>query len=96
MKDIRNLTATNSAVKNEFVETTWINSRNRIYPKFEMTKKGFMSLIMNTNVTPEKKSLLYQVQNDFIDAFEKMEELLLKEKNNKYKIKITKSCNYFF
>ena len=81
--DIRNLVATNGAVQNEFIETTWTNAQNRIYPKFDMTKKGFMSLIMNTNVTPAKKQLLYKVQNEFIDAFEMMEKLILKEQVNK-------------
>ena len=83
LRDIRNLTATNSAVKNEFIETFWTNLRNRTYPKINMTKKGFMSLIMNTGITPDKKTLLYDVQNEFINAFEKMEQLLLKEAVNR-------------
>ena len=74
LRDIRNLVATNNAIRNEFLETNWTNTQNRTYPKFEMTKKGFMSLIMNTNVTPAKKKLLYEVQNEFINAFEKMEK----------------------
>ena len=82
LRDIRNLTATNIAVKNEFSEEEFINKRNRKYPLFVMTKKGFFSLIMNTNVTPSKKQLLYKVQNDFIDAFEKMEYLLSKQQTN--------------
>jgi len=83
LRDIRNLVATNSAIQNEFLETVWTNAQNRTYPKFDMTKKGFMSLIMNTNVTPVKKQLLYEVQNQFIDAFEMMEKLILKEQVNK-------------
>lgn len=89
--DIRNLIATNGAVKNEFKETIWTNSRNRTYPKFEMTKKGFMSLIMNTNVTPEKKTLLYSVQNEFINAFEMMEEIILRQEVNKNNLEWNKS-----
>lgn len=91
LKDIRELVATNVAVQNEFIETTWTNAQNRIYPKFEMTKKGFMSLIMNTNVTPSKKQLLYEVQNQFIDAFEKMEKIILQQELNKNNLEWSQS-----
>ncbi len=83
LRDIRNLVATNSAIQNEFLETVWTNAQNRTYPKFDMTKKGFMSLIMNTNVTPVKKQLLYEVQNQFIDAFEMMEKIIMQQELNK-------------
>ena len=91
LRDIRSLIATNSAVQNEFVETNWTNAQNRTYPKFDMTKKGFMSLIMNTNVTPAKKELLYKVQNEFIEAFEKMERIILQGKLNKENLEWNKS-----
>ena len=91
LKDIRKLTATNKTVKDQFLETEYTNSRNRKYPMFIMTKKGFMSLMMNTNVLPNKKQKLYQVQNKFIDAFDYMENLLLKERNNKQNLEWKKS-----
>ena len=83
LKDIRNLTATNSSIIPEFKITQWTNTRNRTYDKMVMSKKGFMSLMMNTNVSPQKKQLLYKIQNDFIDAFQKMEEIILKEQLQK-------------
>lgn len=90
-RDIRNLTALFGAVRNEFIESEWINDRNRKYSKFNMTRKGFMFLVMNTNVTPEKKQKLYEVQNAIIDAFEYMENLILKEKVNKQNIEWNKT-----
>jgi len=50
-----------------------------------------MSLIMNTNVTPSKKSLLYNVQNEFINAFEMMEEIILRQEVNKNNLEWNKS-----
>ena len=83
LKDIRNLTATNGTIISEFKITKWTNSRNREYDKYTITKMGFMSLMMNTNVTPSKKQLLYKIQNDFIIAFQTMEEIILREQLQK-------------
>lgn len=82
LRDIRELISHNSVQISEFSEEEFVNGRNRKYKMFVMTKKGFFSLIMNTNVTPKRKEKLYKIQNNFIDAFEKMEKLLLKQQTN--------------
>jgi len=91
LKDIRNLTATANAVKDEFLESEYTNNRNRKYPMFLITRRGFMFLIMNTNVTPGRKQILYKIQTEFVDAFEKMEQLLLTEQTNKNNIEWNRS-----
>ena len=91
LRDIRNITALFGAAKNEFKESVWKNDRNREYPMFLMTRKGFMFLVMNTNVSPDRKSKIWGIQNSIIDAFEKMEELLLKLKNNQENLEWKKS-----
>ena len=79
LKDIRELVATNVAVQNEFLETNWTNAQNRTYPKFDMTKKGFMSLIMNTNVTPAKKNYCTKFKMNLLKLLKKWKELFYKE-----------------
>jgi len=91
LKDIRNLTATANAVKDEFLESEYTNNRNRKYPMILITRRGFMFLIMNTNVTPGRKQILYKIQTEFVDAFEKMEQLLLTEQTNKNNIEWNRS-----
>ena len=46
IKSIRNLTAENLAVKNMFVETTYLNERNQYQPMYVMNRDGFTLLAM--------------------------------------------------
>lgn len=76
LKKIRNLTGRISPVKNNFIETNFINERGREYKKFLINRKGFMFLVMNI-ATPKAD----QIKLDFIDAFEAMEKALLNLQN---------------
>ena len=66
-----NLTAENSAVRNMFVETTYISSRGRDEPIFVMNRDGFSLLAMG--FTGEKA---LQFKLEYINAFNKMEQAL--------------------
>lgn len=71
LDSIRNLTAENSAVKNMFVSSTYKNSRGRNYNEFLMDRDGFSLLVMGFT---GKKALEWKLK--YIDAFNKMEEIL--------------------
>lgn len=71
LDSIRNLTAENSAVKDMFVSSTYKNSRGRNYNEFLMDRDGFSLLVMGFT---GKKALEWKLK--YIDAFNKMEEIL--------------------
>ena len=75
---IEDFTARISAVRfnSMFTEISYINDRGREYKSFSISKSGYMFLVMNisTKRADEKKLL-------FIDAFEKMEQMLLNQSN---------------
>lgn len=71
---IRDLTAHRIAVKNFFVEGEFINSRNRVYRNYLMTRDGFSMLAMSLD---GKESMKFKVQ--FIEAFNKMESELKRQ-----------------
>lgn len=80
MEKIRNLTAEYLTLRKEFKIVKFTTNRGREYEKFLITKKGFMKLIMNTSAKGDKIKLLYELQDNFIDAFEKMEKELIYKK----------------
>ena len=61
-------TAENSAVKQMFQESTYLNERNQSQPMFVMNRDGFTLLAMSFN---GKKALDFKIA--YIDAFNKME-----------------------
>lgn len=61
-------TAENSAVKQMFQESTYLNERNQSQPMFIMNRDGFTLLAMGFN---GKKALDFKVK--YIEAFNKME-----------------------
>ena len=61
-------TAENSAVKQMFQESTYLNERNQSQPMFVMNRDGFTLLAMSFN---GKKALEFKVK--YINAFNKME-----------------------
>ena len=61
-------TAENSAVKQMFQESTYLNERNQSQPMFVMNRDGFTLLAMGFN---GKKALEFKIA--YIDAFNKME-----------------------
>lgn len=61
-------TAENSAVKQMFQESTYLNERNQSQPMFVMNRDGFTLLAMGFN---GKKALDFKIA--YIDAFNKME-----------------------
>lgn len=71
LETIKNLTAENSAVKNMFKETTYVNSRGREYPMYQMDKDGFTLLVMG--YTGQKAT---EFKLRYIQAFNKMQKQL--------------------
>jgi len=71
---LRNLTSETIAVKSFFIEKTFINSRNREYRRFDMTRDGFSLLAMGFI---GKEALKFKLQ--FIEAFNNMESELKRQ-----------------
>lgn len=69
LESIRNLTAENSAVKNMFKSSQYINSRGRTYDEFLMNRDGFSLLAMGFT---GKKALEWKLK--YISAFNEMEQ----------------------
>ena len=68
-------TAENSAVKQMFQESTYLNERNQSQPMFVMNRDGFTLLAMSFN---GKKALDFKIA--YIDAFNTMEAELKSQK----------------
>lgn len=68
---IKNLTVENSTVKNMFKETTYVNSRGREYPMYQMDKDGFTLLVMG--YTGQKAT---EFKLRYIQAFNEMQKQL--------------------
>ena len=71
MKSIRNLTAQNCAVKNMFVESTYVNSRGQEQPMYYMNRDGFTLLAMGFT---GKEAVKFKLE--YIEAFNKMENFI--------------------
>lgn len=69
VQSIENLTAENSAVKNLFIESTYINERGRSYKSYDITRDGFSLLVMGFT---GKKALEWKLK--YIEAFNLMEK----------------------
>ena len=69
LEKARNLTAENSAVKNMFVETTYINKRGQKQPIIYMNRDGFTLIAMGFT---GKKALDFKLK--YIQAFNEMEQ----------------------
>lgn len=80
LRDIRNLTAQNSATRNMFFETTYINSRGQEYPEFLMNRDGFTLLAMGFT---GQKALEFKLA--YIEQFNTMEEKLQSRLPGTYK-----------
>ena len=74
LASIKNFTAENSAVKNMFVESTYINRRGQEQPMFYMNRDGFSLLVMGFT---GNKALQFKLQ--YIEAFNRMEQLIKEE-----------------
>ena len=68
---IENLTAENSAVKNFFIKSDYINQRGREYMSYEITRDGFSLLVMGFT---GRKALEWKLK--YIEAFNHMEHQL--------------------
>lgn len=71
IRDIKNLTAQNCAVRSMFVETTYTSQRGRSEPMYIMNRDGFTLLAMGFT---GKEALQFKI--DYINAFNKMEGLV--------------------
>ena len=72
-KLIVNLTAEKTAVKKYFVESFFVNNRNRKFRCFDITRDGFVLLAMGYN-----KPKFFRFKLDYINAFNSMEKRLKK------------------
>jgi Rha family phage regulatory protein len=94
LETIKNLTAENSAVKNMFKETTYVNSRGREYPMYQMDKDGFTLLVMGYT---GQKAIEFKLR--YIQAFNEMEEALKNQpalrlpKNNAEMLQVVQNVN---
>lgn len=70
LRDIQNLVAQNSAAKLLFIESEYEN-RGKIYPMYVMNRDGFSLLVMGFT-----GSRALQFKLDFIEAFNKMEQII--------------------
>lgn len=74
IRNIKNLTAQNCAVKKIFVKSTYINSRGQEWPMYYMNRDGFSLLVMGFT---GKKALEFKLK--YIEAFNKMENYIKKQ-----------------
>ena len=81
LQDIKNLTAENSAVKNMFFESKYVNERGREYLMYYMNRDGFTLLAMGYTGS---KAMEFKIS--YIDAFNKMENNLLEMNRPSYEI----------
>ena len=70
LETIRNLAAENSAAKLLFIESQYEN-RGKTYPMYVMNRDGFSLLVMGFT-----RSRALQFKLDFIEAFNKMEQII--------------------
>jgi Rha family phage regulatory protein len=92
LEKIRNLTNDIPIVKNQFIESEFTNERNRKYPMYLMNRDGYMTLVMELNAkSKESRIILSEKKQMFIQAFNKMEDLLLKQQMNKENLEWNKS-----
>ena len=80
LRDIRNLTAQNSAMKNMFFETTYKNSRGQEHPEVLMNRDGFTLLAMGFT---GKRALEFKLA--YIEQFNEMERQLQNKLPGTYK-----------
>lgn len=92
LEKINNLTADIPTVKNQFLESEFTNERNRKYPMFIMNRDGYMTLVMELNAkSKESRILLSGKKQLFIQAFNKMEKIILQQQLNKNNLEWSKS-----
>jgi Rha family phage regulatory protein len=92
LEKINNLTDDIPSVKNQFIESEFTNERNRKYPMFVMNRDGYMTLVMELNAkSKESRILLSEKKQLFIQAFNKMEKLILQQQLNKNNLEWSKS-----
>ena len=92
LEKISNLIADVPTVKSQFIENEFTNERNRKYPMYLMNRDGYMTLVMELNAkSKESRKILSEKKQMFIQAFNKMEEILLKQQTKKNNLEWNKS-----
>ncbi|MGL5716181.1 MAG: Rha family transcriptional regulator [Cetobacterium sp.] len=91
MEKIRNLTAEISAPENYWKLSKYTNKQGREYEKYSISKKGFMFLVMNTNAHKNKRKMLFEIQEKFVEAFFYMEKQLMLSRVNQTNIEWKKT-----
>jgi len=78
-KEIEFLTASNIAVKTYFIDDNYVNSRGKVYKRYQMTRKGFDYIVLGWT---GKKAKLYKIW--YIDEFHKKSEVISQNKQFAY------------
>ncbi|MGL5191798.1 MAG: Rha family transcriptional regulator, partial [Cetobacterium sp.] len=91
MEKIRELTAEVSTPENYWKLSKYTNKQGREYEKYSISKKGFMFLVMNTNAHKEKRKMLFEIQEKFVEAFFYMEKQLMLSRVNQSNIEWKKT-----
>lgn len=86
LEKIRNLTVDWATLKSEFTFGTFVNERGREYEFCEFGRNTYMLLIMQFGNVKSKTRRLYiqEKQLLFIEAFNRMEQMLLNQSNNEW------------
>lgn len=85
LRDIQNLILLNSKLSSGYVSTTYIDPNGKSQPMYIMTRDGFTLLAMGFT---GKKAMQFKIA--YIEAFNRMEELLKKNQATKYAEKLFK------
>ena len=74
-------------IKNHIILSKYRDSKKRNYPKYILTERGFLTLLteVSTPKNDKAKVKLYQTRQEFIRAFELMQEMLLRQQNEEWK-----------
>ena len=95
MRAIRNFTAQNCAVKNMFVESTYINQRGQEHPMFYMNRDGFSLLVMGfTGLNTVEDDIAELKDNSEINSLQRY-QLLQTRKKRVLEVIGGKESNYY-
>ena len=85
---IDKLTIEYSILKTQFIPSTFTNKRGQTYPCYHLTRDGFMTLVMQMGGAKSKKvrDLVMEQQQKFILGFNQMEQVLLRQSNDEFKM----------
>lgn len=74
-------------LENHIILSSYRDGKKRQYPKYLLTQRGFTTLLLeiSTPKNEEAKRKLFIKRQQFIDAFELMQEMLLRKQNEEWR-----------